>query len=244
VDSASFEKYLVGISISSAWYAKGEVMMTKVTTVFVDQGIPPNVRTLAFYVPTNWVRLIDPRVPGLVWLQLYRGADGRVSVSGLVVDQNPRFGVGGYSALTPEILRAVDIASVELEANALGDQIGDLDPLATEWLPKGLPEGEPFPDPVQLLVQTFLHRKRQSKSPRNRVRLTSQPRYETVGKGRITDEYLEKVALAYLDAVRRHLKPAPTLAKDVGVSVHTIHKWIKEARKRGMLPPGRAGRVG
>jgi len=34
------------------------------------------------------------------------------------------------------------------------------------------------------------------------------------------------------------------LAEANGVPVSTVHRWVKEARRRGFLPPGRPGRSG
>lgn len=34
-------------------------------------------------------------------------------------------------------------------------------------------------------------------------------------------------------------RPAPDLARKAGVSVSTVHRWVKEARRRGLMAPGR-----
>lgn len=39
-------------------------------------------------------------------------------------------------------------------------------------------------------------------------------------------------------------KPAARIAADAGVPVTTVHRWIREARRRGHLPPGRKGKAG
>ncbi len=39
-------------------------------------------------------------------------------------------------------------------------------------------------------------------------------------------------------------RPAVELAEVNGVPVTTAHRWVKEARRRGFLPPGRKGRRG
>jgi hypothetical protein len=53
----------------------------------------------------------------------------------------------------------------------------------------------------------------------------------------------------YADAADRYLwlasqgrRPATALADANGVPVTTVHRWIKEARQRGILPPGQRGR--
>ncbi len=65
-------------------------------------------------------------------------------------------------------------------------------------------------------------------------------------KGRLTDEFLGEVAEAYRWATESQKAPAPAIAEvaESEVSVRTVHRWIYEARKRGILPPARVGRAG
>lgn len=39
-------------------------------------------------------------------------------------------------------------------------------------------------------------------------------------------------------------RPAAQIAEDADVAVTTVHRWIREARRRGHLPPGRQGASG
>src|SRR5262249_13342895 len=39
-------------------------------------------------------------------------------------------------------------------------------------------------------------------------------------------------------------RPASDIAARHGVPVSTAHRWVKEARRRGFLPPGRPGKTG
>lgn len=66
----------------------------------------------------------------------------------------------------------------------------------------------------------------------------------TAPQGRITDAFLEDVAAAYRWHVGAKNAPAPAIAENSGVPVRTVHRWIYEARKRGILPPARTGRAG
>lgn len=63
-------------------------------------------------------------------------------------------------------------------------------------------------------------------------------------EGRITDDFLQDVADAYRWLADRDMPPAPTIAELSGSPVRTVHRWIYEARKRGILPPARSGRAG
>ncbi|MGW5427928.1 hypothetical protein ACWET9_12010 [Streptomyces sp. NPDC004059] len=62
--------------------------------------------------------------------------------------------------------------------------------------------------------------------------------------GRITDDFLQDVADAYRWYADRDQAPAPAIAELSGTPVRTVHRWVYEARKRGILPPARAGRAG
>lgn len=58
------------------------------------------------------------------------------------------------------------------------------------------------------------------------------------------ERFYQQVAAAYSEAVLATSKPAKVLAEEAGVPVGTVHRWIREARRRGYLPPARRGRAG
>jgi len=62
--------------------------------------------------------------------------------------------------------------------------------------------------------------------------------------GRITDDFLRDVAEVYRHFAATKKAPAPAIAELAEVPVRTVHRWVYEARKRGILPPARAGRAG
>ena len=57
--------------------------------------------------------------------------------------------------------------------------------------------------------------------------------------GKRPDEFYRAVAEAYSWLAGRGRRPAPELAAINGVPATTIHRWVKEARRRGLLGPGR-----
>ncbi|MFJ3024072.1 hypothetical protein ACIPH4_24470 [Streptomyces tendae] len=63
-------------------------------------------------------------------------------------------------------------------------------------------------------------------------------------QGRLTDDFLRDVAEAYRWFAEAKQPPAPGIADIAEVPVRTVHRWIYEARKRGILPPARTGRAG
>lgn len=58
------------------------------------------------------------------------------------------------------------------------------------------------------------------------------------------DSFYRDIAHAYLQLAQSTARPAAELAEVGGVPVTTAHRWVKEARRRGFLPPGRPGRAG
>ena len=58
------------------------------------------------------------------------------------------------------------------------------------------------------------------------------------------DRFYADIAAEYQDQTRRSRRPAADLADRHGVPASTAHRWIKEARRRGLLAPGRPGKAG
>jgi hypothetical protein len=58
------------------------------------------------------------------------------------------------------------------------------------------------------------------------------------------DEFYATVASTYRHLVTATARPVAELADANEVPRTTAHRWVKEARRRGMLPPGRPGKAG
>lgn len=54
----------------------------------------------------------------------------------------------------------------------------------------------------------------------------------------ITADFLSDIAAQYREHVAAGRMPAPSISKTEGAPVRTVHRWIYEARKRGLLEPG------
>lgn len=69
-------------------------------------------------------------------------------------------------------------------------------------------------------------------------------RIEAPDGTRRPDSFYRKVAELYGFLAGRSRSPAAEIAQANGLPVTTVHRWVKEARRRGFLPPGRRGRAG
>jgi hypothetical protein len=62
--------------------------------------------------------------------------------------------------------------------------------------------------------------------------------------GTDVDGFYRRVAEAYQEYVPQTKAPATDIAAEADVPLTTAHRWIREARRRGFLPPARKGRAG
>jgi hypothetical protein len=67
---------------------------------------------------------------------------------------------------------------------------------------------------------------------------------ERPARRRLPDSFYERVAETYRAAIARGLKPRRAIAEAADVSLDVSGRWIREARKRGLLPPTSPGKVG
>jgi transposase-like protein len=166
-----------------------------------------------------------------VLVQVTAVADGRLVLTGLRVDGQP----------TAQLLRAIPVGRIEAAANAQLTVVDDA------------------------VVPTVLTRRR---SPAAREPQASERGWDTISpahararpgapaaaleralaqdgtRRRHPDAFYQQVAAAYLSLAQASSRPAAELAEASGVPASTAHRWIKEARHRGFLPPGRPGKAG
>lgn len=62
--------------------------------------------------------------------------------------------------------------------------------------------------------------------------------------GQDPEAFYQLVAQVYTEHSTTSNAPAKAIASEAGVPVTTAHRWVREARRRGFLPPGRKGRAG
>jgi hypothetical protein len=171
----------------------------------------------------------DPPLPGTVLVRVAVADGGRLVLTGLRVEGAP----------TAELLRAIPVGRIEAAANAQLVIVDDAvvpAPLAQRptrpdpWTPDG---GWETSDPARAV-------------PRPSPAAPSPPGGLSSPGGRRgrPDGFYRDVAHAYLDLAQASTRPVAVLAERHGVPATTVHRWVKEARRRGFLPPGRPGKSG
>jgi hypothetical protein len=68
--------------------------------------------------------------------------------------------------------------------------------------------------------------------------------FSSAPPGRKPDWFYREVANQYGRLVAASNRPAAEMAELHAIPVTTVHRWVKEARRRGFLGPGRKGRRG
>lgn len=176
----------------------------------------------------------EPPLAGRVLVRVVPATGGRLVLAGLTIEGEP----------TAELLRAIPVGRIEATANAqlclVDDALvpappGPQVPSRPRWggttppPPPSTPDGWETTDPAR--------------ATRRPSRRAADRGGESVLRGR-PDLFYRDVATAYLDLAQASSRPAVDLACAHGVPQTTAHRWIKEARRRGFLPPGRPGKAG
>lgn len=177
----------------------------------------------------GWVRFGVADVPGDVFVQVARGeGEGdRFRVRAVYVD-------GRGEDVLASHLRALPLAKLEAQVNSPGNRRAieanldvDVDP-AGRYLRggRGAMSDEAMPMPADV--------------PRPR-----KPRALRVPPASpYPDDFYRRVGDHYVWWSDHGGRPAAAIAGQVDKPVSTVHRWVREARKRGYLPPGRAGVAG
>jgi hypothetical protein len=179
-----------------------------------------------------WVSIAAP--PGGGTHMRLRDADGRVVVDAVYV-HGPE--------ITATTLQAVPVSHLALIANlmpgiALFDiltaiKFGGYDyPVTEELASSGEPSLADLRAHAEGAPAEFVLVERIERGPLTRP------------DGTDPDGFSARVAEAYREYAMRTRAPAVEIAAEAGVPVATARSWIREARRRGKLPPGRKGKAG
>ncbi|WP_433053405.1 hypothetical protein [Dactylosporangium sp. CS-033363] len=183
------------------------------------------MRGRLFPVAEDWYewRQDEPPLAGTVLVRVGVGPGGRLVLTGLRIDGPP----------SAELLRAIPVGRIEAAANAQLSADGGTDGTTAAVLGlRARPVAPRIAEDVGWeMVEPALAVVRAA--PAESVRLRGRP-----------DIFYRQVADVYLEYAAASPRPACDLADRHGVPVSTAHRWVKEARRRGFLPPGRPGKSG
>ncbi|HKE74552.1 MAG TPA: hypothetical protein VKB57_13105 [Acidimicrobiales bacterium] len=119
--------------------------------------------------------------------------------------------------LSAELLRSIPVGRIEAAANAQLHPSA-ASPFDGDWL-----SGEAWPAPDPAVLPDALWRD---------------------AGGGYPDEFYDAVAVVYRRLAAASHRPVAELAGANDVPVTTAQRWVKEARRRGLLAPGRPGKAG
>jgi hypothetical protein len=173
----------------------------------------------------GWVRYYDTQHPEPVWVRVQATPDERLVIRELYLNADNDL---GSERIDTDQLRRLSPARIEASLNT---------------------------PPSKALILEHLGKAPGPKEPRGPAERTPMVRGKTsvhvLGEGLRPppgrprpDSFYQDVANEYLLAASVNAGPAVVLATAAEVPVSTMHGWIKEARRRGFLPPGQKGRRG
>jgi hypothetical protein len=202
----------------------------------------PKLRVVA--LGARFLGVQDPLVGRPFVARYEKGEGGRLNVVGWYFD--PRL---SPEPLTNDVFRSVSVTRIEAIINrrdnpaiiGLRGIIAELEPGTSEQ--GGRPEADAglVDITIDLAIDQFVKMLREGdrRAPRSKsVRL------RVPDTKRFGDEFYARVADVYLELLERNERPIVALAEANDRPYKTVAAWVREARRRGMLPPGRAGKAG
>jgi hypothetical protein len=201
------------------------------------------------YGSDGWVSfpLDHPDASGGLHVRI-RNRDGRLIITELFLHA---------PEVTPEMVRGISVSRLLAAVNLAGASVSDTAPAETAGpqiqartvgVTKAMAQvtalvtpgvtGDDAPDPTLAQIR--------ARTPRNVAPETHRPERPRLTRpdGAAPEEFYPRVAAAYAQYTPRTRAPAKQIAAEAGVPVTTAHRWIREARRRGFLPPAKKGKAG
>lgn len=161
-----------------------------------------------------------------VLLRFHRAVDGRFEVQEVYLPPEPNVPVRSEHLLIP-------MSRIEAQVNAPG---------LRDRLVESFQAGK-----LSLEDAAFLYRSMTTEQPMESTARRARRRSLRLvipTTRRYPDGFYDRLAEVYGDLATEGRRPAAAIAEANGVPVSQVHGWIKEARRRGSLSPGRPGRAG
>lgn len=192
-----------------------------------------SVRGRLFPADGNWYEWRqEPPLAVCVLVRVAAVADGRLVLTGLRVDGEP----------TAQVLRSIPVGRIEAAANAQLTAVDDA--VVPAAVSHRRPPAGHEPRASEEGWDTINPSLARARPAGARQPVLELPRPPDGTRRRHPDAFYQQVAAAYLGLAQMSSRPAAELAEANGVPPSTAHRWIKEARHRGFLPPGRPGKAG
>ncbi len=177
----------------------------------------------------GWCAYFDPDLPGPVYVRFAVEDDGRLSVAEFFLPS-------AWQPITATALRLVPFSVIEATANA-GARASIVGRMGTAWVD------------VEAQLRTLGPGQRGPGAKRYRIAAGPPGRGERLQLGvpdsrPYPDAFYARVTDAYRYLVDNRQAPAPALAEANNVPVTTVHRWVREARKRGIMNAASHGKVG
>ncbi|GAA1837065.1 hypothetical protein [Actinomadura chokoriensis] len=176
-----------------------------------------------YFMDDGWVSVEPPQGVEGLHVRVKLAESGRYKITDLFLH-------GGV--IEPEQFRGISISRLEAQINALSPTDKAV---LDSWAQGG--SAHAADDEVTLADL----RKRVDKVKAHRQRLAAKLARPT---GEDPDGFYRQVAAAYSDQAAVTRSPAKALAEQAKVPVTTVHRWVREARRRGFLAPAEKGKAG
>lgn len=175
-----------------------------------------------------------------VWHQVM--LDDGLGIAAKVVERDGRWVVTDLylhgERITASDLRRVQPARFEARANVHG---GALERVSLEHI-RTHGQDEPTLAEMRLAFQAALAGIARIRNDRPHDTSAKRDRL-TRPDGSDPDAFYRAVAEAYREYLTTTKAPATAIAEEADVPVGTVYRWVREARRRGHLPPGERGRA-
>jgi hypothetical protein len=182
------------------------------------------VRGRLYHLDGDWYEWRQqPQLAAEVHVRVVAGTGGRLGLAELRIIGEP----------TSDVLRAIPVGRIEAAANAQLTVVDDTVSPAPAHRRRRPSRGRPgdsldgWESPTAPALGAPDEPQRRSGRPRGRP-----------------DRFYADIADAYRQLAQTSRRPAGDLAARHEVPLTTAHRWIKEARRRGFLAPGRPGKAG
>jgi hypothetical protein len=171
----------------------------------------------------GWIRFDRRDLPDPVFLR-YEDQDGRLALFEVLMTGRP---------ITTDTFRQLRIGAIERQVNGRGTAEAIRRRMALV-----------SPDPRGDLERSFGKRRKLDRKSTLPIELPNAKLPPRASGTRYGDDFYRAVADVYAALAEVVAAPVNVMQEANNVDKTTIYEWIKQARARGYLPPGRRGKAG